>query len=78
MQVLLTMEGNVLGLYLPVLDIDLVTTDYNRDVFTDSHYVSVPVRNILVGETTGYVEHDNGALTLNTEGISLLVLWTTY
>ena len=34
LQVLLSVEGDLLGLHLPVLDINLVATQDNRDVFT--------------------------------------------
>jgi hypothetical protein len=58
-------ESDILRLYFPVLDIDFVSADNNGDILTDSDNVSVPVWYILVSKTTGYVEHDDGALSLN-------------
>lgn len=36
LKVLLSVECDLLGLHLPVLDINLVATQDNRDVLTDS------------------------------------------
>jgi hypothetical protein len=63
LQVLLSVESNTRGLDLSLLDIDLVTTKDNRDVFTNSFQVPVPVGHVLVGDSRGDVEHDDTTLT---------------
>lgn len=63
LQVLLSVEGNTRSLDLSLLDIDLVTAQHDGDVFTDSLQVSVPVGNVLVGDSRCNVEHDDTTLT---------------
>ena len=70
LQVSLAVELNVTGLHLSVLDIDLVSDQHDRDVLAHSNNVSVPVGDILIGDSTGNVEHDDGALTLDVITIS--------
>jgi len=47
------------------LDIDLVSTKNNRDVLTDPLEITMPVGNILVGDTGGDIKHDDTALALD-------------
>jgi hypothetical protein len=47
------------------LDVDLVATKDNWDVFTDPLEISVPVGDVLVGDSRGHVEHDDTTLTLD-------------
>ena len=65
LQVLLAVEDNGLGLDLPVLDVDLVAGEDDGNVLTDADEVTVPVGNVLVGDTRGHIKHDDGALTLS-------------
>ena len=51
LQVLLPVEGNLLGLDLPVLHIHLVTHQNNGNVLTHSNQVLVPLRHILIGNS---------------------------
>ena len=51
LKVLLPVENDGLCLELPVLNVDLVTAENDGNVFADSHQVSVPVGNVLVGHT---------------------------
>ena len=57
------MEGDTRSLDLSLLDIDLVTAQHNGDVFTDSLQVSVPVGDVLVGDSRRNIEHDDTTLT---------------
>jgi len=50
LQILLPVEGDLLGFHLPVLDINLVTAEDNGDVFTHPAQVPMPCRNILVSQ----------------------------
>ena len=58
----LPVENDGLCLDLPVLDVDLVSGEDDGDVFAHSDQISVPVGDVLVGHSGGYVEHDDGTL----------------
>ena len=64
------MESNLLRLDLSVLDFDFVTAQNNGNVLANASQITMPVRNILVGDARGDIEHDNGALTLDVVAIS--------
>ena len=64
------MERDLLSFNFPVLDVDFVTTQHDRDVFQDSHQISVPIRDVLVRYTRRHVEENNGALTPNVVSVS--------
>lgn len=65
LQVLLSVESNLLGLHLALLDFDLVAAKDNRDILADTGKITVPVGNALVGNTGSDIEHDDGALSLD-------------
>lgn len=65
LKVLLAVECDGLGLDLALLHINLVTAENNGDVFADSDQVTVPVGNVLVGDTGCNVEHDDTALAVD-------------
>jgi hypothetical protein len=52
------------------LDIDLVSTKDNRDVLTNPLQISVPVRNVLVGDSGSNIKHDDTTLSLDIVSIS--------
>ena len=64
------MEHDRLCLDLPVLDVDLVAGQDDRDVFADSDEIAMPVGNVLVGDAGRDVEHDDGALTLDVVAVA--------
>lgn len=82
----LAVEGNVSGLDLALLrpldacsarhatatylDVDLVTTENDGDVLTNTLEVTVPVGHVLVGDTRGYVEHDDTTLALDVVSVT--------
>ena len=70
LQVLLPVEGHLLGLDLAVLDVDLVAAEDDRDVFADAAEVAVPGGDVLVGEARGDVEHDDGALAVDVVAVA--------
>lgn len=74
LEVLLSVENYALGLHLPILDVNLVSTKDNWDVFTNSDQISVPVRNILIGNSGCDIKHDNSTLSLQTNTEELVVL----
>ena len=69
LQVLLAVEDNGLGLDLPVLDVDLVAGEDDGNVLTDADEVTVPIRNVLVGDTRSDIKHNDGALALDGDRI---------
>jgi len=77
LKVLLSVEGNGLGLYFALLDINLVSGEDYRNVFADTDQVTVPVGDVLVGNTGGNVEHNDTALAIDvvtiTEASKLLL-----
>ena len=59
-----------LRIILTNLDIDLVTTEDDGDVFTDSLQITVPVWDVFICDSRGDVKHDDTALTLNVVSVS--------
>ena len=70
LQVLLAVEGDVLGLDLALLDVNLVAAEDDWNVLTDARQIFVPVGNVLVGDATGDIEHDDTALPLNVVAVA--------
>ena len=70
LQILLSVEGNLLGLDLAVFDLDLVARQDDGNILTDSREITVPVGHVLVGDTRRDIEHDNGALALNVVAVT--------
>ena len=64
------MVGHLLRLDLSVLDVDLVTTQYNGYSVTDVHQVTMPYRNVVVRHSCCHVKHDDGTLCLDVVAIS--------
>lgn len=67
LQVLLAMKHNGLGFDFTVFDVHLVTAEDNGNVLTDTDKITMPVGHVLIGNSRGDVEHDDG--TLSCEGI---------
>lgn len=65
LKVLLSVEGNLLGFDFAVFDFDLVSSEYNGDIFADPSQITVPVGNIFVRDTRGNIKHDNSTLSLD-------------
>lgn len=70
LQVLFAVEGDLLRLYLAVFDFDFVPREHNRNVFTDTSQVTVPVGDILIRDTRRDIKHDDGALSLDVVSIT--------
>ena len=51
LKVLLSMEDDTSCLDLAVLNVDLVSSQDNRDVFTDTDKIPMPVGYVLVGNS---------------------------
>lgn len=64
------MEGNLLGFDLTVLDLHLITSEYDRNILTHACEITVPVWHIFVSNTGCHIEHDNGALALDVVSVA--------
>jgi len=70
LQILFSVECDRFCFDLALLNVDFVTGEYNGDVFADANKVTVPVGNILVGDTGGHIEHDHSALAVDVVSIT--------
>ena len=62
------MESDLSCLDFSVLGIDFVTNKDDRNIFTDSSQILVPLRNVLVGDSSSDIEHHDSSMSANTEG----------
>ena len=63
------MESDRLRLNLTLLNVDLVTTQDDWDVLANTDEISVPVWNVLVGDSSSDIKHDDTALTVDVVSI---------
>jgi len=70
LEVLLAVEGNLLGLDLTVLDVHLVAAENDGDILADTADITVPSRDVLVRQTGGDIEHNDGALAVDVVAIA--------
>lgn len=70
LEVLLSVEGDLLGLHLSVLHINLVTYEDDWNILADSDEILVPLWNILVSDSGADVEHDDTAVAVDVVSIS--------
>ena len=52
------------------LDVDLVSAEHNRNVFTNALKIAMPVRNVFIGDAGRNVEHDDTTLALDVVAIA--------
>jgi len=62
-------ESDRLRLNLTLLNVDLVTTQDDWDVLANTDEISVPVWNVLVGDSSSDIKHDDTALTVDVVSI---------
>ena len=70
LEVLLAVEGDLLGLDLAVLDIDLVAHEHDGDVLADASQVLVPLGHVGVGDARADVEHDDAAVAADVVAVA--------
>ena len=63
LEVLLSVESDLLSLDFSVLYVNLVSNEDNGNVLTDTDKILVPFGNILVSDTRAHIEHDDGAVS---------------
>ena len=59
------MESDLSGFDSSVLLVDLVSDKDDGDVIADPGEVLVPLGDILVGDSGGDIEHENGGMSSN-------------
>jgi len=47
------------------LDINFVSAQHDGDVFTNALEIAMPIGDIFVGDSRGYIKHDDTTLALN-------------
>lgn len=67
LQVSASVEHNLTGLHLSLFDVGLVAHQNNWNVRRDSGQVFVPFGHVLVRNSRGQIEHDNGAVGIDAE-----------
>jgi hypothetical protein len=70
LKVLFAMEGDLFGLHLTVLHINLVTAENNRDILANAAKITMPGRYVLICKTRGHIEHNNSTLAMNIVSIT--------
>jgi hypothetical protein len=70
LQVLLSVESDLLGLNLSVLDINFVSYENNWNVLTNSDEILIPLWDVLVSDSWADVEHDDTAVSVDVVSIS--------
>lgn len=70
LEVLLSVESDLLGFHFAVLHIDLVAYEYNWDVLANSGEILVPLGDVGVSDAGANVEHDDAAVSTNIVTIS--------
>jgi len=70
LQVLLPVESHLASFYFTLLDINFVSTQHDGDVFTDALEIAMPIGDIFVGDSRGYIEHDDTTLALDVIAIT--------
>lgn len=72
LQVSLSVNGDLIGLDLSVLDISLVSNKTNWDIWSNLDKVIEPLQDVLVGLSACKIEHDDAALRANIVAFSEL------
>ncbi|SRR6266576_5558434 len=52
------------------LDVDLVSAEHNRNIFTDTLKIAMPVGNVFIGDAGRDVKHDDATLALDVVAIA--------
>ena len=75
LEVLLSVESDLLGLNLSVLNVNLVSDQNNGDVLADTDEILVPFGNISIGDTGAHIEHNDGAISANATYNIVVNIW---
>lgn len=70
LEVFFAVEGDGAGLHFALLHVDLVSAKHDRDVLANALEITMPVGDVLVGDTRSHVEHDDTTLSLDVVTVS--------
>ena len=70
LEVLLAMEGDLLGLNFAITNIDFVTDEDDRDGLANTGEILVPLGDVGVGDTRADIEHDDTAVATDVISVS--------
>ena len=70
LQVLLSVEGDLLGLNLAILDVNLVSDQHNGDAFANARQIFEPLGHVGVGDARAHVEHNDAAVAADVVSIA--------
>ena len=70
LEVLLAVEGDLLGLDLAVADIDFVANKHDRDGLANTGQVLVPLGDVGVGDAGAHIEHDDAAVATDVVSVA--------
>lgn len=59
------MESDLAGLNFSVFLINLVSNKNNGDVIANTGEILIPLGDVLVGDSGGHIEHNDGGLSTN-------------
>ena len=59
------MEGDLAGLNFSVFLVNFISDEDDGDVIADTGEILVPLGDVLVGDSSGDIEHDDGGLSTN-------------
>lgn len=62
-------ESDGLGLHFTLLDVDFVAAEDDWDILANANKIPMPVWYVLVGDSSGDIEHDDTALTVDVVSI---------
>jgi len=62
---LFAVEGDLLGLDLAILNVDLVSAQYDGNILAHTNEIAMPVGDIFVCNAAGHIKENNGSLGLN-------------
>ena len=70
LQVLLSVEGNLLGLNFSVFHVDFVTDQHDGNVLTHTGQIFVPLGHVRVGDAGADIEHDDAAVATDVVAVA--------
>ena len=65
LEILLSVESDLLSFNLAVLNVDLVSYKHNWDALTNASQIFVPLGHVGVGNTRADIEHDDSTVAAN-------------
>ena len=70
LQILLSVECDLLGLHLAILDVHLVSDQHDGDSFADAGQIFEPLGHVGVGDSRTHIKHDDATIAANVVSIA--------